>query len=144
MYSHPGLVSKVVSIPRFGFSLCSSLYMRSLSHTRQPSITSLVSPSSHHHPRIFIHRYHMTRSICHLRRTNSAPRFDATDARAQTERPVGFCLVAVEERAGEDLVRLLIIPTSRVTDFDQEMTVDISLDRFAWGNISGFRAQYRK
>ena len=29
MYSHPVLVSKVVSIPRFGLLLCSSLYMRS-------------------------------------------------------------------------------------------------------------------
>ena len=48
MYSHPGLVSKAVSIPRFGFTLCSSLYMRSLSHTRQPSITPIVPLHTFH------------------------------------------------------------------------------------------------
>ena len=45
---------------------------------------------------------------------------------------------------GEDLGRVLRTLTSRGTGVDQEITVDISLGRFAWGNVSGFRVQYRK
>jgi hypothetical protein len=55
MYSHPGLVSKVVSIPRFGFSLCSSLYMRSFCLIPANPLPRLLSPfiaslPNHLHP----------------------------------------------------------------------------------------------
>ena len=62
MYFHPVLVSKVVSIPRFGLSLCSSLYMRSpsLIPVNPPPLPLFHSPTSlHFYPSIFIHRYRM-------------------------------------------------------------------------------------
>ena len=42
---------------------------------------------------------------------------------------------------GEGLIRTLAL---HGTSLDQEITVDISLDRFMWEPVSGFRVQYRK
>jgi len=53
MYSHPGLASKDVSIPHFGFSLCPSLYMRRF-------CLIPVNPPSHLHHILLIHCYRTT------------------------------------------------------------------------------------
>jgi len=47
MYSHPVLVSKVVSIPRFGLLLCPSLYMRSSRLTPINPPSRAWSPFTH-------------------------------------------------------------------------------------------------
>ena len=85
----PGLVS----IPLFGFSLCSSLYMRRFCLI--PANPHHVFISSHHHPTTFNHRYRMTRFLCHMTVPSGCtvppPHFCAKDVHAQTETPMGFC-----------------------------------------------------